>query len=260
MYIIETHRYHLLQMAQIGWVPIAGPVTEGNYLPWKKINDARQTVDMKDLVRMETVGGDSGRRSPLSAHHYTSSPAQWCPSLNRKPLIHITSFLVCFFLKNFFFFLIWGFSSNSVFRAETLPGHACLRWTERASSKVAVNMAYPMLSSSWCHHCLKNHLQNVWIRVCVTTPEEMFVLRGQSAAADFDIAHFALYFILFMTNKVHWTCWEIFSAAFVQNDNHVVITILLLVIPSIYVPTFFWLGLTSLNVNLGWREKFGQNC
>lgn len=105
--IIETHGYHLLKMVQMGWVPITGPVSEGKYLPWKKINDARQTVDVNDLVQMETVGGDSGRSYPLSAHHYTSYPVQCCPSLNRKLLVHITSFLACFFF--FLFFLIWVF-------------------------------------------------------------------------------------------------------------------------------------------------------
>lgn len=103
IYIIETHGYHLLKMVQMGWVPIPGPVSEGKYLPWKKINDARQTVDVNDLVQMETVGGDSGRSYPLSAHHYTSFLAQWCPSLNRKPLIHIMSFLACPFFLTFFF-------------------------------------------------------------------------------------------------------------------------------------------------------------
>lgn len=65
-------------MVRMGWVPITGSVSEGKYLPWKKISDARQMVDESDLVQMETVGGDLGRNCPLSAHHYTSSPTQWC--------------------------------------------------------------------------------------------------------------------------------------------------------------------------------------
>lgn len=107
MCIIETHGYHLLKMAQMGWLPITGPVSEGKYLPWKKISDARQTVDANDLVQMETVGGDLGRSYPLSAHHYTSFPAQWCPRLNGKPLLHITSFLglILFFFNWFGVFL-----------------------------------------------------------------------------------------------------------------------------------------------------------
>lgn len=129
------------------------------------------------------LGGGSGRSYPLSAHHCTASPAQWGPSLNRKPLLYRMSVLACPFLS--FFNLIWVFLLEfCVQSCNSLPQGLSLCCTEVASSKASVTIPCFLPPC----HCLTVIIYNTWIvHVYPALRRHLyFEVRWQH---DFDPAH-----------------------------------------------------------------------
>lgn len=173
MYVIKC-RYHLLEMVQMGWVPIIWLVSEGQYLLGKKINDARQTVDVNDLVQMEVVGETWAGAAPYPPPLIVQ-PSSVVSQSKKKPTYtyNVTfglfgRFLWCslhFVFWLFFIFKFASFPSDFVLWAELLLSRACPGCTESSSPKVAATTAHPELSSSSSHH-----LQCVWMLAHVPAP------------------------------------------------------------------------------------------
>lgn len=194
-------------MAQMGWVPIIWLVSEGQYLLGKKIRDARQTVDVNDLVQMEVVGETWAGAAPYPPPLIVQ-PSSVVSQSKKKPTYtyNVTFGLFWRFLwcsLHFVFWLFFLFLNLHIF-PPILGSELSFSWAAPAQAGLKAlplkwQQPRPVLSSPPPPHPIISRVSGCR-RVYLPLRRHFY---PEGRLLQFHIGPFALSFILFMSSKVH---------------------------------------------------------